>query len=86
MGLAAAWQVYQGFRAVPGVGLLFEPPACDDHLATVLNTDPQVPARLAADAWLAALANAASLRLVSFDSDFRCFPLRRCRILPGTTK
>lgn len=81
--LAGAWQVVQDFRAVPGVGLLAEPSGCDTHLARLLQREPPLPHRMATDAYLAAVAQAGNLRMVSFDADFRRFELAQCLILSG---
>ncbi|MFY7913869.1 MAG: PIN domain-containing protein [Rubrivivax sp.] len=45
-----------------------------------MDTQP-LPARLWTDAYLAALARASGLRLVTFDRDFERFGLERCLIL-----
>jgi hypothetical protein len=62
------------------VGLLSEPRSCDDSLRALVDTQP-LPARLWTDAYLAALARASGLRLVTFDRDFERFGLERCLIL-----
>lgn len=77
---AAAWSLYARYRALPFVGLLAEPESCDDALQAILHAGP-LPPRLWTDAYLAALARSAGLRLVSFDRDFERFGLERCRIL-----
>ena len=55
-----------------------------DTVLAAWAADPSnpLPARLWSDAWLAATAEAAGLRLVSFDADFKRFALRRSLILP----
>lgn len=78
--LRAAWQLYAQYRALPRIGLLKEPSGCDDSLRTLVDT-LQLPPRLWADAYLAALASASGLRLVTFDRDFERFGLERCLIL-----
>ena len=77
---ASAWTLYARYRALPFVGLLTDPEGCDDALQAVLATAP-LPPRLWTDAYLAALARSAGLRLVTFDRDFELFRLERCRIL-----
>jgi predicted nucleic acid-binding protein len=62
------------------VGLLAEPEGCDDALQAILGAGP-LPPRGWTDAYLAALARSAGLRLVTFDRDFERFRLERCRIL-----
>ena len=80
--LPAAWGLYQSFRAVPGVGLLADPPDCDEQLAAHLIQDGRpLPARCWTDAYLAAMAQSAGLRLVSFDKDFQRFKLAQCLVL-----
>jgi predicted nucleic acid-binding protein len=49
-------------------------------LRALVDTQP-LPARLWTDAYLAALARASGLRLVTFDRDFERFGLERCLIL-----
>jgi toxin-antitoxin system PIN domain toxin len=77
---SSAWALYARYRALPFVGLLAEPEACDVALEAILATAPWPP-RLWTDAYLAALARSAGLRLVTFDRDFERFRLERCRIL-----
>jgi hypothetical protein len=79
--LSKAFALYQQFRALPGVGLLQEPPACEVRLQAWV-TARALPARLWTDAWLAAQAAGAGLRLVTFDKDFLRFDLERCIVLP----
>ena len=81
--LPAAWDLYQRFRAVPGVGLLADPQDCDEQLATHLGQEgAPLPARYWTDAYLAAMSQSAGLRLVSFDADFQRFKLAQCLLLP----
>ncbi len=68
---AAALAAYDRFVALPEVGLHVEPPACDTDLRRLLR--PALPARLMTDAYLAAFAVSAKLRLVTFDRDFSRF-------------
>ncbi|MDO5626378.1 MAG: PIN domain-containing protein [Pseudomonadota bacterium] len=78
--LPAAWQVYQSFSAVPGVALTGDTPELERHLHAFIST-ATLPPRLWTDAYLAALAHCAGLRMVTFDADFQRFALTRCRLL-----
>ena len=78
LGLPEAHALYQQLRQTEGVGFLGDAEAADAQLASWLPTSATpLPARLWTDAWLAASAEAAGLRLVSFDADFRRFALSR---------
>lgn len=74
LDLAAAWRLYQSYRALPLIGLLADPLSCDSHINDLL-TSTQPGARLWTDTYLAALAQSSGLRLVSFDRDFERFGL-----------
>jgi predicted nucleic acid-binding protein len=65
------------------VGLLADPPGLDDTIAQLLGRrgEPQ-PIRLWTDMCLAATAQSAGLRMVTFDRDFERFGLKRCLVLP----
>jgi len=80
--LEQAFALYQQFLAVPSVGLLPEAPGCDAALAAYV-TARAMPPRLWTDAWLAAQAAIAGVRLVTFDKDFLRFGLERCIVLPA---
>jgi toxin-antitoxin system PIN domain toxin len=70
---AAAWSIYQEFKALPNIRFLTEP----THLETTfhsLTTEVDLPNRMWTDAYLAAFAIASGSRLVSFDADFARFP------------
>lgn len=69
--LSRAWGLYLRFAALPGVAMIGEPAGLDTDLATLVT--PKLPARLFTDAYFAALARSASLRLVTFDKDFERF-------------
>lgn len=69
-----AWQAWQSLRSLPEVGLLPEPEAVDAQLADFVARCAPWPTALWPDAYLAAFAAAANLRLVSFDRDFSRFP------------
>jgi toxin-antitoxin system PIN domain toxin len=71
--LATAFDVYRGFMALPEVSLLDEAPACESQLQRLAATEPPLPARLWTDAYLAAFAISAQLRLITFDRDFERF-------------
>jgi uncharacterized protein len=77
-----AWRVYQGFRALHVIGLHPEPD-CEEALQALVHTLPPLPQRLWTDAYLAAFAQAAGLRLVTFDKDFSRFALPRVKLLAG---
>ncbi len=69
--LAGAWHVYERFRKLPGVAFIDEPGGVDAVLAAMLI--PRLPLRLFTDAYFAAFARCAGLRLVTFDRDFARF-------------
>ena len=71
LALSKAWALYRRFAALPGVALLGEPEGLDADLGTLVT--PQLPPRLFTDAYFAALARRAGLRLVTFDRDFERF-------------
>ena len=70
-------------RETEGVAFCADAESADTVLAA-WAADPSnpLPARLWSDAWLAATAEAAGLRRVSFDADFKHFALTRSLILP----
>lgn len=77
---SAALGVYADLAARPGVGLCPEAPGCDAAYQALLT--PALPPRLLTDAWLAAFALTARLRLVTFDRDFARFAgLQRLKLL-----
>ena len=71
LGASAALTVWQRWIALPEVALHPEPAGLDGALASLVPTD--LPPRLLTDAYLAAFAMRAGLRLVSFDADFARF-------------
>ena len=82
LGLAEAHAIYRQLRDTEGVAFCADAESADAILAEwAANPSTPLPARLWSDAWLAATAEAAGLRLVSFDADFRRFSLTRCLIL-----
>lgn len=68
---AAALDMYGQIIQAPGVGLMPEPAGCEQAYRQFVQ--PDLPARLLTDAYLAAFAQSASLRLVTFDRDFARF-------------
>ena len=63
---------YQALRALPEVRLAPEPSKCEETLLAYARAPRFVP-RLWTDAYLAAFARCAGLRLVTFDADFARF-------------
>ena len=77
--LSKAWERYQRFSALPGVAHAIEPRGLDERLGLLIT--PRLPTRLFTDAYFAALAQCAGLRLVTFDKDFERFePLTMLRL------
>jgi toxin-antitoxin system PIN domain toxin len=82
LSLPAAMAVYQQWLDTPAVGLLPEPLGLESHLQSFLGSDAApLPSRLWTDACLAATAEAAGLRMVTFDQDFERFNLSRLQVL-----
>ncbi len=82
LSLHQALALYQQWLATPGVELWTEPPGVDEAIAQLLGPlEEPCPAHLWTDLCLAATAQAAGLRLVSFDRDFERFGLERCLVL-----
>ncbi len=75
LSLVQAHQVYRDLRAQPGVAFVSDTEAVDAALPQLLAAN--LPPRLWTDAWLAATAQTAGLRLVTFDADFARFQLPR---------
>lgn len=71
LDLTSSLAAYQQFAALPEVGLHAEPADCCVQLQQLLSAD--LPARFLTDAYLAAFATSASLRMVTFDKDFERF-------------
>jgi len=83
LSLPAAMAVYLQWLDTPAVGLLPEPPGLEAQLQSLLGTvSAPLPSRLWTDALLAATAEAAGLRMVTFDKDFEKFKLSRLEVLP----
>ncbi len=71
LNLAHAFAAYQRFASLPEIGFCAEPADCAGQLRRRLSAD--VPARLLTDAYLAAFAESAGLRMVTFDRNFERF-------------
>ena len=87
MTLQSAMFAFDGWLALPGVHWAEEPAGCSAALKGLVAQG--LPSRLWTDAYLAAFAQAAGMRLVSFDADFRRFnklaQLQLQAPAPGTT-
>ena len=84
LSLNQALAIYRQWLATPEVGLLADSAALDDTLEQLLNQAGSAqPARLWTDICLAATAQSAGLRMVTFDRDFERFGLARCLVLTG---
>jgi uncharacterized protein len=82
LSLPSAMAVYQQWLTTPAVALLPEPLRLEAHVQSLLGTDTApLPNRLWTNAWLAATAEAAGLRMVTFDQDFERFNLSRLQVL-----
>jgi toxin-antitoxin system PIN domain toxin len=81
LSIAAAWEVYQGFRAIPRVAMAQEPTNCEAALLSYIKPLSSFPVRMWTDAYLAAFAQTSGLRLVSFDRDFERFALSNWLLL-----
>jgi uncharacterized protein len=77
LSLSQAMSVYQGFRAVPGVGLLIDADSTEQCFVSFTG-QPDLPNRFCTDAYLAALSESTGARLVTFDEDFKRFELTNC--------
>lgn len=82
LSLTQAMAAYRQFAALPEVGLQAMPADCGDQLLHFLATD--TPARLLTDAYLAAFAVSARMRMVTFDKDFDRFVGLDCLRLMAT--
>ena len=69
--LTEALAAYQRFVSLPDVAMHAETGECDSQLQQLLAAE--LPTRLLTDAYLAAFAASAGLRLVTFDKDFDRF-------------
>ncbi|MFM2073751.1 MAG: hypothetical protein RJB34_56 [Pseudomonadota bacterium] len=82
LNLTQAMALYRQWLETPAVGLLLEPPGLDHAIEQLLLSrgEPH-PARVWTDLGLAATAQSAGLRMVTFDRDFERFGLERCLVL-----
>ena len=71
LNLPKAWAAYRSFASLPGVAMLGEPEGVDAEVEALIS--PGLPSRLFTDAYFAALAGRARVRLVTFDKDFERF-------------
>jgi uncharacterized protein len=78
----AAWEKCAEVLALPEVRLMAEPVGLDERLGTLCNVGRTSP-NLWTDAYLAAFASCAGLRLVSFDQGFARFPGQDLLLLDG---
>jgi toxin-antitoxin system PIN domain toxin len=69
---AEAWSTYRDWLGRASIAFVREPAGCDAYLARWAGGDVITP-RLWTDAYLAAFARSAGMRLVTFDRDFRRF-------------
>jgi uncharacterized protein len=76
---AAAWEIYDQCCADERIAFLAEPQGIDPKLRTFARSHKASP-KLWADAYLAAFASAAGLRIVTFDRAFRSRPVE-CLVL-----
>ena len=84
LDLNQAMAIYRQWLATPEVALLADNAAMDEAIEQLLNRSGSPhPARLWTDICLAATAQSAGLRLVTFDRDFERFGLERCLVLSG---
>ena len=77
---SAAWRKFAEFLALPEVQLLSEPHGLEEAWESFSNTGRLSP-NLWTDAYLAAFAKCAGLRLVTFDKGFSRFESLDCLIL-----
>ncbi len=73
LSAADSLKVYQGVVSVPGIALMPEPEGLDAAYAALIDAPSALPPRSLTDAYLAAFAQTAQLRLVTFDRDFKRF-------------
>lgn len=83
MALHQALATYQSWLDTPQVSFLPESPGFDEALVRLMGSaSTPLPSRLLTDLCFAATAEAAGLRMVTFDRDFERFGLTRCLVLP----
>lgn len=76
LDLKQSLAAYQCFAALPEIGWHAESGDCGDRMQQIVSAD--LPARLLTDAYLAAFAESARLRLATFDKDFGRFQSLDC--------
>jgi uncharacterized protein len=79
MSMAGAWEIYDRCCADERIAFLAEPETIDPRLRSFSKSRHASP-KVWADAYLAAFAAAAGLKLVTFDKAFRAKPVE-CLIL-----
>ena len=79
MSMRAAWEIYDQCCADERIAFLAEPDTLDPRLRS-FSTSRHASPKLWADAYLAAFAAAAGLKIVTFDKAFRTKPVE-CRVL-----
>ena len=72
--MSSAWEIYDQCIADERIALLAEPEGLDPKLR-ILSKGRHASPKLWVDAYLAASAGAAGLRLVTFDKAFRAKPV-----------
>lgn len=72
--MSAAWEIYDQCCADDRIGLLAEPHGIDSGFRAFAKSREASP-KLWADAYLAAFASTAGLRLITFDKAFRSKPV-----------
>lgn len=77
-----AWNIYRSYRSLPIIRF-FPEAETQETIFAALSSDPLLPHRLWADAYLAAFAISSGNRLVSFDQDFQRFPKLDLLLLAG---
>ena len=77
--MAAAWEIYDQCLTDERIAFLAEPQGIDPKLRAFARSHEASP-KLWADAYLAAFASAAGLRVVTFDRAFRSKPVE-CLVL-----
>jgi len=83
MTIHQALDVYRKWLDTPQVSFLPETPGFDEALVRLTGSaSAPLPSRLWTDLCFAATAEAAGLRMVTFDRDFERFGLKRCLVLP----
>jgi uncharacterized protein len=79
--LFEAWQKYDTYLTDPRISFADEPTAIEDQWR-ILTQSHSYSHHIWNDAYLAAFAMSASLKLVTFDRGFRSFPNVPCTFLP----